>query len=145
MRQTNRRIDIRGGENATHAGKESRQNAGECRRRSTFEHIDMRVLVEECGVAGFSMGSYGDLICHGAARHVDRIFLAQKLGCTPLEILDCGIVAIDVITDFGICHCPTHLECGAAARVTTQINHRPRSLMAACIPSIGRRPVRSRI
>src|SRR5580692_9303398 len=57
--------------------------------------------------------------------------LTKKIGCTPLECFDRGIMALEVVTDFGICQCLTHFGGKAAACVAAQINHGPSSLLPA--------------
>src|SRR5437660_1463602 len=61
--------------------------------------VSMRLRTEESLGPAWTMSQHRREIAHRAARHQHRRLLAHYRRGNPLELVDCGILAVDVIAE----------------------------------------------
>jgi hypothetical protein len=65
----------------------------------------------------------GDGVAHCSGGNEERRLFAEDLSGSPLQQVDGGVLAVDVVADLGRGHGAPHLLCWLSDRVTPQIDH----------------------
>src|SRR5260370_19781647 len=65
----------------------------------------------------------GNEVPHASRRNEQRRLFSKDLGCTLLQLVDCGIFSVNVVAHLGFCHRLTHFRCWPRYRVAAQIDH----------------------
>ncbi|MEJ2677183.1 MAG: hypothetical protein P8011_18725 [Acidihalobacter sp.] len=105
-------------------GQGARMHAAQRRRTALFVVEDMRLRTEDHLVPAPAMGHDGDQVAHGAAGHEQRRLHAQALRGEPLEFVDGGVFAVDVVADLGPHHGLAHGLGRLGQRVAAHVDDR---------------------
>ncbi len=85
-------------------------DAAQHRSAAALVHVGVGVVAHDVLVAPLAVGQQAAQVRLSAAGHVQRRGLAEQLGGVALQLVDRGIVAPDVIADFGCSHGGAHLR-----------------------------------
>ena len=96
------------------ARPEARKRGGSAR----LVVIDVTLRLEDDLIAGTGVKPDSDLIAHRAAGNVESRFLTQLRGDSLLQMVDGGIVSVDVVSDFGFRDGLSHRQIRPRDRVT---------------------------
>ena len=83
----------------------------------------MRAGFDQHLIARLRVQPHGKLVGHRPGRHKHRRLLAQKLGGEPLQLIDGGIIAKDIIADRGLGDRPPHRGRGLRDGIAAQVDH----------------------
>ena len=86
--------------------------------------MDVAALLDDDFVAVMGPGFDGDEIAHGAGGHEEAGFAAEDFGGAGLQLVDRGILAVDVVADDGFGHGAAHLGRGARDGVAAEVDGR---------------------
>ncbi len=82
----------------------------------------VRVRVEHDLAAWACVQSQRDLIAHRAGRHEQRGLVSEHLRNARFERIDRRVLAVNVVTDFGIGHRGPHASRGSSQGVRAKVN-----------------------
>jgi hypothetical protein len=117
-------------------------HSGQRRSRAAFVVDHVRGTIDEDLVARLGVAAQSELVRHRAARCEQRRFLPEKGGDALLQFQDSGIVAEDVVADFGFRHGAPHPGVGARDGVTAEVQTqsvRPKNEAALVAPLLEER------
>ena len=122
-----RRLHLVGGEHAIWAVQHADHHARIGRGAAGLGVDDMGGLVGDDLVAQPAMDPDGGLVAHGAARHENRVFLAQDLANAVAQAVDGGILVLLLVAHLclghGLAHAGGGLGFGVAVEVDKAVLH----------------------
>ena len=91
-------------------GNHPRHNSAHTRNTSSFIVKNVRPISQHYRVT-FSLAEchHGDSVCLGSTCHKQCCLFTKQFGDVFLELVGCGTVTVDVVTNDGVSHCVTHL------------------------------------
>ena len=92
------------------------------RRTASFRLEGVVIPADQEFVTPSAMGQDGRQVALGAAGEEDRRFLADNSGKLPLDFENRRIIAIDVITNFGVRHGMAHGRVGPGYRIAAKVD-----------------------
>ncbi len=116
------RLDMLPCENSILRGHCANQAPGKDCRRGHLIIENVRSRLGNHFLAGLRQGANRNLVSHGACGHKQRCLAAKRLRRAPLQQVDRGILAVNVVADFSRSHRRAHLQRRLGYRVRTQIN-----------------------
>ncbi|MNN71954.1 hypothetical protein D3C81_1879440 [compost metagenome] len=84
--------------------------------------IGVGLLPDYVLVATFAMGHQPQQVAHGAGGHEERGLEAEALGQAGFQAVDRGVLAIDVVAQFGALHGLAHAASGLGDGVAAQVD-----------------------
>ena len=117
-----RRLDVLPGQNPAFGRHGADQAAGKNGRRRHLVVQNVRPRLCDHFLSGLRQQANRNLVAHGAGGHKQRSLAAEDLSRAPLQQIDGGVLAVNVVAHLSRRHRRAHLERRLRHGIGTKIN-----------------------